>query len=500
MSFDLTTIGGRKDLIQEINSQENLDRKDLSLKQFEVYKGRIKQHVKEYLLEHNDPTTVKEMPLVSCANLAKRVGDQEASIYKSAPFRTFNELDESQTEAIQNLYVDAKADRMSLKSNKVYAQQRQGLIQIVPKGGRLIERVLWGHHYDVITDPNDPEKAIGYAISGVDKSRTLTGGDASNQRIADKEDYKAKLKRYVVWTDELNFIMDGRGEVIKNGDNDDGTNKLGFLPFIDVSYDKDFEYFVRSPEDLLDFTIQFNAGLSELFHIMRMQGFAQAVMTGPKELAASQLTVGLNKVLKMVVEDGDTVTPTFEFVSPNPDLAGSISVLETIIASFLTSRGIDPKAISLRQDSSAKYTSGLERLLAMIERFEASKEEVDLFKGVEQQRFKIYRGWHNAAVNTDLLDDKYVSREIKEDASVTTEFAKPEIVLTESDQVDLFIKKKAAGVYSRVDYIMETENIETRELAIERLKEIDADNAAFSVVNPEEETENDGPEDSEQPA
>ena len=102
--MELLEIGYRRKLLKDIHSDTNLNRKTKSLKQNNIYKDKLYQYVKEDLLKQFSETTVKEMPLISSVNTFKTITDSRASIYKTAPERTFENANDNETEILKSIY------------------------------------------------------------------------------------------------------------------------------------------------------------------------------------------------------------------------------------------------------------------------------------------------------------------------------------------------------------------------------------------------------------
>ena len=154
--MDLQKLENRMLLLEHINSNENKDRKQRSFKSTEVYSDNLHQYVFEYLRKQFNEKTVKEMPIVASVNLAKRIVQEEATIYKERPDRFFTETDDDQAETMDRIYEAMNADFILGKSNEFFKLQNQTLLQVVPKDGKLILRVLKQNNYDVIPRGYDP--------------------------------------------------------------------------------------------------------------------------------------------------------------------------------------------------------------------------------------------------------------------------------------------------------------------------------------------------------
>ena len=485
--MDLTKLNDRKMLLEDIESSENKARKYESLRQTEIYNDRIFDHVYERLLRRTNQKTLLEVPIVSSVNLARRICKQEASIYKNEPNREYTELSDDQLEVVDRIYTDMAINSKMLLSNESFKLQNQNHIMLVPVNGKLMMRVLRNHHLDCIDDPLNPERPMGYVISQVDKNEvrrnrrsdmggsgargrydswTDQEGDFRDQSVGDDDDFMKRRKRYAVWTDELNFIMNGKGEIISG---DDISNPIGMVPIIDVSIEKDFEYWVRQGDSLTDFTVEYNAMLSDISQVVRMQGYAQAYMIAKEDVIPQNVQIGPNFLLKLPMEEGSAVRPEFGFANPGADLNGSIQFAESTLATFLTSRGLDPTTVSGKGQVD-RATSGVDRLLRMIEKFEASRADFDTYERAEKEIYEVVKRWHNVAIGTDLLRPEYLSSQLSDQSKLMMSFAGPEMVKSEQDKINAWIQRIEQGEATVVDMTMDLRGVDKAQ-ALEILKE-----------------------------
>ena len=293
------------------------------------------------------------------------------------------------------------------------------------------------------------------------------------------EQERQRKKTYVVWTKEVNFIMNGAGEVL----GEVLPNPIGALPFVEISEQKDYEYWVRQASAYTDFTIEFNAAMTETRQTVKMQSFAVAIVKAPKEMSFKNIQIGPNYILHLPQDEVNGVKTEFEFASPSANIDGSIKFLEVMLSGFLSANGIDPKTVSMSGES-ATFTSGLDRLLSLIDKMQASKDDFDLFQYAETQIFELVKKWLNVLNGSQSIDSKYQTS-VPEDAEVSVKFYEPAMVQTESDKIDLWAKKIEMGLASEVHALMEMENL-SREQAEEKLREIRQD----SMIGNDNEEEN----------
>lgn len=481
--MDLTKLDDRKTLIEEIKNNENVQRKIVSYKKWRMQNDDFYQYVYEYLKDMYSHEVVKEMAVFHEINLQRRISKEEASIYTHPAKR------EIENEVMQNVYRDLYADEKLRMTNEAYKYLEQCTIKVVPKNGCFKLQLLLPHQFDVLNDKQDPTKVKAYIISNFDnttrdrvrRSNDRTGfsqGDAYrdlvNQNIADPDDPKLKNERYYVWTDDFNFVMNGKGdllykdtEVIIENQEDIEANVISplreyqMMPFIDVAPTRDFEYWVRSGDSLFDATIKYNVITTSEFSSVELQGFSQSFFRAEAEIIPEKMIVGKHRCLKIPVIPGSTITPEFGFASPSPDLTGSREFRESFLAAFLSSRGLDISVVNGRGDVQ-KASSGIERLLQMIEKFEASLDDFSTFKRVEHELYKLLFFYTKALQNvTDTNGNPILKSDYQgqlgeyEPDDFYVEFHRPQAIKTKMQELEEFEKELDLGLTSKIYYLME---------------------------------------------
>lgn len=482
--MDLTNPGFRKSIIAEIESPENKARKAEHEKRFQVYNDHQRNYVLEMLQNEFSPQTVREMRTCTSVNLTRRIVDEMASIYKRKPERDLSEMTEDQELGVELLYQAAKVDTYLKRANQKFKLHDQCALQVIPKGGKLCVRLLAPHQYDVIPMSDDPEAPFAYVVSSYDKTMLQSANEGvtdiqgnyygsknqpqegkGSKQIAEEQNAKPP-RRYVVWTAEMNMVMNENGDIIEAA-----PNPIERLPFIDVSDEKDFQFWIERGSGIVEFNLDFSVVLSDTCNTNRLQSYSQPVIVA--ESLPQSVTVGPQHILFLPLDPTrPDVKPSFEFANPNPDMKASLELQDKLISYFLTSRGISPKTISGNAEGD-KFTSGVERLLAMIERFEASQGDVDVFTEIEDRLYELFRAWYSVTVGTSMLDEKYNFGTWPEESEVTVKFMGPEVVQTESDKEDSVIKRLDAGLISKVEAVMEIRNCD-EETASKIVAEMDA--------------------------
>lgn len=398
-----------------INSQAEQNRINISKAQFDIYNDDLEAHVRSYLKNFYSERTIKDVPLLTCVNLAKRIVDTEASIYKKKPIRKFVNVTKAQEEQLNALYDTISIDDIMAEANRYYKLQGITHLFIKADENRLAVLPLKAHQLHVVTHEYEPWVAKSYLMR-----------------------YKSG---WIEYSPLFTKIYDAEGNLLSSIDYDEPV----MLPIVSVKKPFNDTYWPKGGLSVTDFTIQFNALLSDIANIVRMQGFAQAYLKGPRNMLPESIKIGPNSILLLPVDPNNPVETQFGFASPNPDLSGSLEFLRSTLSAFLTSRGINPKAINT-QGVGGDYASGIDRLLAMIDRFEATESDFSVFQKAEKELFKLILEYGSQF--------GLITGPISNDASVTVTFSKPESVMTESEKLDLIIKEKEAGLITDIEAIM----------------------------------------------
>lgn len=449
----------RKQIIEESNGTENVERKKVSFGQYEIYRDRIYQQVKNYLSGFYSKQTIENTPIVASVNLARRIVNKEASLYVREPKREFKNVTPDQAEILDQVFSDMKINTVMNKLNQYYKLQDQTHLYIAPRNGILKLMPLLAHQLDVVPSSEDQEIGEVYCLTGFNRTMANTKvtnyGDGMNQLIADEDDYQTANEAIAVWSPLFNFVMDKEGNIYQSDSYDNPIG--GVVPFVDIFSTKDGEYWVRSGASITDFTIQYNASLTDLGNIVRMQGFGQAWLKAPSNLIPENIQVGPNFILRLPIDPNNPTPTDFGYANANPDLSGSLAYIEGLLSSFLTSRGVDPKLVNAKYES-VKYSSGVERLLAMVEQFEATEQDTELFEDVENKILKIVIAYLETYAGTPVLPN-YPKMIFPKEAYVEVEYTKPTDVQSKAEKLSDIQHRLELGLISQVEAIAEDRDI-----------------------------------------
>jgi hypothetical protein len=99
-------------------------------------------------------------------------------------------------------------------------------------------------------------------------------------------------------------------------------------------------------------------------------------------------------------------------------------------------------------------------MLQMIEQFEASRTDFDTYARAESEVYEIIKAWHNVSLGNDLLDRSYQSTNIPMESELVVKFSGPEMVVSQSEKIDIWTKRIEAGEATVIDMMMDIRGVD----------------------------------------
>lgn len=483
---DLTKMSERKAVIEEIQSDENTRRKDEHQKRFDVYQDRATRYIEQKMRDEMKLKTIQQMRKLYSIIPCKKIISEMASLYDMEPERTYDNASDNELQQIENMQDLGRVDARMRVANAYFKLHKQIALLVLPNPATgLIERKPMGPHmYDVIPNSENPEVGDVFLMNVWDRrirrtsvepvgryQRSYQQNATIDESIADDDDYRSKLNVYKVWDKNVHFTMNGKGEIVSDGGRP-MEHTLGRLPIVDISIDKDFTYFVKNGSNVAEFSIDWALALTDQSNIFRMQGFSQPIIASDK--LPENVEIGPNNVLFLELDPArENFQPRFEFVSPSPDIGGGLEWLEFMLKAFMSSEGVDTSTITGRGDS-RQFTSGMDRLLHMLDMFTASKQDMDIFRRAEKEAFDLERAWSNefqSVTEPFQLDPKLQVATLSDDIEMEIKFAEPsfETEKEKTDRINMWVDEE---YMSKVEAIMEIRGV-TEDRALEIIQEIE---------------------------
>lgn len=532
---ELLNIEFRKRVLDEIEGDENIKRKNQMKKRYEVFKDNTKQYVLEMMKdESQDKEIVKEI-IHRMANVSfcKKVISKKAMVYKDGVKRELTEPDKDEQEKVDEIYDYVNINTTMKKTNRYAELFKNALVGVLPytcpKTGKIyyMPKVYAPFLYDAIEDYQNPEMArciiLSYysnksQSSGTYAPENMSGyreyeaaglsfrqGDGTDQTIADSPaDDGTKEKEYIWWSNIYHFTTNRAGEIIAGKQEETLLNPIQTLPFYNFSQEQDGHFWAVGGEDLIDGSILLNMLLSDLFYIAKYQGMGIGYMFGkgiPKNLK-----VGASSFVTLEMKDGDP-KPEIGFVTSNPPIDAHLQMIEAYVALLLSTNKLDTSAIQTKL-SATSAASGIHEIVLRSENTEDIEDQQEVYKDGEPEIFDYMKKWHNLFFQENVLVDELQELgSIDEDAYIKIKFKQPSQYMTEKEKLEVIKIRKDLGLDSQIDSIMRDNPELTEKQAQDRLlklleqKLIESNEKLKRMVMPpleqEDDTEDDTEDDSE---
>lgn len=187
---------------------------------------------------------------------------------------------------------------------------------------------------------------------------------------------------------------------------EDGGNPIGRVPVVMLrgSDAGPGEWWPPAPEDLLDAARAVNHDMTDIGHVARLQGFAQAVIKGLQSSQAKNVEVGPDTVVSGKGEEFD-----FKYESPRPDLAGYGSSNRDYREMVIATNGQNPATFMKSPGITA-----LAKQMEVMDRNAARKRHLRELRAGEQKLYDLVRLWVNWQRGAEILPDALVEIDYRE--------------------------------------------------------------------------------------
>lgn len=457
--FDITTLEGRAALLKHLDPSKNTEeaaRIAQSKKECHILDGHIYPYVRKELLKLRDEATVNEMQIVSDMNVTKKIVEIESCVYQSEPERVYSNIEEGDDRLLKiaDWHNEGETNKKLKRANKLFRLQSQGALYRTIKDGKPVTKAFKKHQYQVTEIKlENGEVETAYLIP----NHQMT---TDKMKVSEKKD----AQRFTLWSSSYNFVMDGHG-ALKLGD--DIINHIGILPIIDIYNEKDEGFWVTESRNIAEFTLWLNVAFSNLAHIVDMQGFAIGTLSGSIE-ALSKIetqTIGINKLTKLPTikdDEGNALETKLEFNAPPTKILEIIDAIKARMYAFFSCEGIEG-AVSMSGESEG-YSSGWDRLLALIEKFEASKGDIDLFTRVEKKLWKIDKAYLEHYNTNDNLDKRFHISNL-ESVELEIKFSEPEMIETQKEKEERIAYREDRGWITPIEAVKEVRGVDDDQAA-----------------------------------
>lgn len=458
-----------QDLIKEIETKENLDRKAREYASFQIYEGALRYYVQDRLKSLFPKTW--DAYTVMDYSILKKVVDKKSKAYKESPIRKLD--NQTETEAYQLVMKRGRFNRAMRRVDKLKNQHKYCLLGVfrdkepAPNGSNQEKwrfMALAPYEFDVVlTDDGQPQIVIlSYPDQNVTSGATT---DGINTKIAgNHQDEGVRTKRYTIWTDEGHYYVQAQKAI--GGDNwqithldipnnPDKINPYGIMNFIYLPFEDSSNYPVQSP--LAYQTVELNANLS-IYETSGNFQIGSLVVEHPTEQAVDSVRIGLFNAIKLPQSDSADAKPTKAYyIAPSPNLDGHKDAIMTHAALILDEQGIRGNK-TLTADES--FASGLDRIVANADVNDIIEDNQEDYMIAEQQAYHIIQRIYDFQDSSKLFKS--------EDIAIV--YRKPKVMITDSERLDNIKKKKELGIFEDYELLQDYDPNLSEQEARDKLK------------------------------
>lgn len=468
--IDLNNLEDIRQIVNDIESDENRKRRKKDFKAFEVYSGNQQDYVKDEL-RALFPSSHESMR-VSNVNVLRKVVDKKSKVYKEAPTR---KVDGEDSEELDDIYKAGKFNRSFQSIDTLFNRHKHALAWVQNKPEFPTEfklKSLAPYVYDLVVDPDTNEVLIvilSYPSTEITHDVPRALADTQNQVIAESQEDSGpdEEKVYAMWSKDFNvnikaqFTKGAVTEVtyISDDANPLNINSIGRLPFVWITSDWDSPDY-PTPSSLPNDSVFINVLNSDLLTASSLQGFGTLLVKYPQGSRVDALFTGFNVALELPQStEQDAPETTAEYINANPDLSGMKDTVMDYAASILSDNGLEGASLASKNQN---FTSGFDRLLASASVSEIREENSQLYSDLESGIFDIIKAY-DTANKTSLFKTEDV---------LTVVYTKPTIIISEVDKLAIIEKREDLGLNEPHEKFIQDNPELTEDLAKEKEKRI----------------------------
>jgi hypothetical protein len=419
-------------IINEIESQENRDRKNKEIRSYEVMEGALKKYVGDKIRCMYPKTW--DTYTIADYSLLKKIVDKKAKAYKELPVRALEGDEEN--EAYQTIAKDDGLNQAMAKLDKLYCQHKYALIGVFMNFDEAGQpdfqfMPLAPYEFDCVKDASGNLKVV--ILSYPDSSMVVEkDSDGVDTIIAGRKlDEGTSRRVYTFWTDTNHYMIQvtrdkegrtmGAPEIVPIPENPDNVNPWGVLPFVYIPKSDTANYPIASP--LADQTIEVNSLLSVYLTSGNMQ-IGQFVLKYPQGQEFQVVSSGLMTGIRLPQStDPDAPETDASYISPSPNMDGHRTSIVTFLNLILEENGI--RAASGTDISSEKFASGVDRAISESDVQDCIESNQALYYCVENEVYKIVKA-QLQSININVLTSE----------NVTVIYKKPKMLITDTERLN----------------------------------------------------------------
>jgi len=482
MEINLLDSDYISDILAEVESTENRNRKIQTWSAYNISHGDILPYVREEV-RRMLPQSWKQMRIAD-VSLSEKIISKVAQAYKESPIRmTENEGD---SENLNNLYQDIMANEKMDEFDFIFNLNRYALLWINFREENGVQFIpLHPFEFDVIRNKSDgslevvilsyPDSTVTHTVN----YNPLDNPDTINQRIVSHRADEGEYKEYAIWTKDQHILVGRKTTINDQGNknaqiiymdidgNPSNINPLGILPFVYLSKDDGGNtqaYPVPNP--ITRQSVFYNVLKSDELSSAALQGYGIRIISGTSEMLNSiqKMHEGLTTAIELPQPDDPSQARTeLKFERPGPDLSGMRGSFDSYLSQVLSQHGINSAAVLNNQND--QYKSGLDRIIANADVQGIIKQNQNYYSRVEQKAFDIVKVWTNL----------YGDIKFSQDAEMQIIYPRPQVLISDKETLDNIKMLLELGLIQKHEALMKLNPNLKEDEAISKIEEIESE-------------------------
>ncbi len=474
---DLLQEQTRKAIIQHIQTDAGVKaRKEEHKKRAQVYKDRTDEYVLELIkMEMGDQVLAEMKNRVTNINVTRKVVTKKARVYKDQPKRSLVAKTDKGQAVLDGWATVMGLDAFMKGVNRATELHHNDLVQILPRLDytdlgddgkaryRIGLRLLRPDRFDVIEDPNNPMEPLAVILSYYEEQGSILD-DYRSPRVEETPLAKneqartqsktqlaaaAKKQRFIWWSRQFHFTTDASGKIMDKASPKDSVNELGILPFVSFAKEQTEGFWSDGGDGLADMGILFNLLLADMNLTSKFQGMGLGYISGAEGSVPTSITIGVGRFVRLLYKKDEEPEPKVGFASPSPNLDHSLALLKEQLGLFLTSEGLEPGTMTGDLNASGNASSGLQEMIQRSEPITAIEDDQELYRVKEPELMmkvlKVAKVYQDKKLLCAQLNELGV---ITDDMKYDLSFEQPQVVLSQSERLNLAKQKKELGYFT----------------------------------------------------
>lgn len=461
--MDLLDEGYIQQIIADIDSSQNRERREREIKSFEVYSGKLKNHVKNRIKEIY-PKTHGSFS-ISSLNISKKITDKLSKGYKQAPIRMLDS--QSESEDYSKLMKDINANKAWQAFDIYYNLHRYACMwfSFIEEDGeqKIVLRPLNPSQFFRVVDNVGRTKTFIVNFPDNDLYET-TDTDGRKSTIQDSAQ-DSGCRRFAFWSDSQHVVVrhyqesgEGNCRIVyeRIEGNENNINQLGMIPAVFAQQGDNTVLPIINP--LTDQAIEFNQQYSVMLTGASLQTFGHLVLSHPEDQEMpNEIYNSLFTYSRLPQKDGETPT-TLDYLNPSPNLSGNLEIIQNyghqIVTEHLGNGSQNVKG-------SDNFASGLDRLIAMSDITNTIENNQSVYAEVEEGMYQIIKSFYR-----ERNDNTFRS------TNLTVKYPKPKPAQSEKDLLENIKMKLELGLIEKYEAIIMLDPNTSEESARDKIDKV----------------------------